>query len=234
MPLFTKPKRPRRVPLSKRVLAKRRAREASGNHELSEDEKDAHVLSLWGHPANREMIDPPERKRIPKEGAWIMITRQLPPLEGGLDEHIRFGRIFYAEHENGTDAAGFAPDGMYKVKVRSPWADVSLWPYEYMVLPVEEILKMWQSGELVFNPTNVEPGRLNAIVFYARSRCIGLADAMVMALGSLAAPVGWFEPSEELAGAVEAMANIGGPLTEENHRRRAAAQARKRQEEGRA
>ena len=55
-------------------------------------------------------------------------------------------------------------------------------------------------------PLNIEAARLNEVTFYCRSRGIGLAEAAVMALGSLEEPVGWFEPHPDLAPAMEAMA----------------------------
>lgn len=207
---------------------------AKNSYELDDDSKDKSVYSFLGDPRNREVIDPPERKRIPKDGAWIMITRRLPAIAGDLDRHIRVARIFYAEHEDGVDDSGFRPDGTYKVRIRSPWGEVSVWPYEYSKIDTAEIIAMWQADEIKFHPLNMELGRFNDIVFYARSRGIATADAMVMALGSIAGPVGWFEPREDLARAAEEMAAVSarfGRLTAVNHERRRAAQERAKREQ---
>lgn len=179
-------------------------------YELDEDEKDFTALGLigfnGGNPANAEVVDPRPSQRVPEGGGWVLITRELPPLEGGMDTHVRVGRCFYAQHLANADAIGFLPDGRYKVRLETPWGTLHLWPYEYTTIDPAALLAMWQSGEMVFHATDMEPARLNAVVFYARSRGIGLADAMVMALGTLAGPVGWFEPHPDLAEACEVMA----------------------------
>jgi len=160
----------------------------------------------WCDPANHEIYDPRPQSRIPAAGSWALITRQLPPIEGRIDQHVRVGRVFYVERLDATDEAGFRADGTYKVRLCLPWGEVQLWPYEYSVIEIPSLLAMWTDGELTFHPLNVEPARLSEVTFYARSRGIALADAMVMALGTIAGPVGWFEPaSAELAAKCEAM-----------------------------
>lgn len=167
---------------------------------------DAEIPLSWGEPCNREVYRPGDKQLIPPTGQWAMITRQLPPLEGRIDEHFGVGRIFYLEHLSDSDAQGYRPDGTYKVICHSPWGDVCLWPYEYSALPVETIISLWSLGEIEFHPINIESGRLNEVVFYCRSRGIGLADAAVMALGTFSGSVGWFEPRADLAEECEAMA----------------------------
>lgn len=187
-------------------------RAADTGYELSDRAKQLLAKSPfgWCDPANREVYDPRPQSRVPESGAWALITRQLPPIEGRIDQHVRVGRVFYVEQLHGasgaTDAAGFQPDGKYKVRCRSPWGEVHLLPYEYSMIDAAAILAMWADAELRFHPLDVEPARLSEVTFYARSRGIGPADAMVMALGTLAGPVGWFEPtSAELAEECEAM-----------------------------
>lgn len=164
------------------------------------------VCALGGHPANADVYAPKSHQRVPKTGAWAMITRQLPPMEFGLDEHVLVGRVFYVQHHGNADDEGFTTDGTYKVTCVTPWHELTLWPYEYTVVPPARLINYWQQGALLFHATNVEPGRLNEVVFYARSRGIDVADAIVMALGTLEGPVGWFEPHESLADDLEAMA----------------------------
>lgn len=181
------------------------------------------------HPCNDLVYAPTAKQRIPKTGAWIMVTRQLPPMERRLDEHARVGRVFWAEHVGGADDYGFTPDGTYKAVLRATEGDLTVFPYEYSRIEATALTELWAAGELVFHALNIEPGRLNTITFYARSRGIAFADAVVMALGTVSGPVGWFEPRADLAPLMEEMAamDIGGPLTEKNHARRRAAAARR-------
>jgi len=165
------------------------------SYELQPEEKEAKERCGWDHPDNDLAWDPGPKQRIPKDGAWVMITRTLPPIERGLNRNLMVGRIFWCDHQSGADEAGFTRDGLYKVICRSPWGDVWLWPYEYSRMEIPEILSLWQTNDVVFVPTNVQLARFNDIVFYARSRGIALADAMVMALGTLSGPVGWFRPA---------------------------------------
>lgn len=194
-----------------------RVREALGGgltFERTEEEKEFLCERMTGgelaprgfiDPANAEVYDPRESQRIPKGGAWCMITRKLPGIEGGIDEHIRVGRFFFLEHVAEACQYGFLPNGMYMALCNSPWGTVRLWPYEYSVVPTQSIIEMWQGEELIFHPTNVQLTRFNDIVHYARSRGIGIADAMVMALGTLKGPVGWFEPHADFVEELEAM-----------------------------
>ena len=162
---------------------------------------------------NAEVVAPRPNQLVAKGGAWAMIARALPPMEFELDKHVRVGRVFYVSHFSNADNLGFSPDGTYKVACATPWHDLTLWPYEYTVVPTDRLLAYWQEGALVFHPMNVEAGRFNQIVFYARSRGIDVADAMVMALGTLTGPVGWFEPHQDIAADMEAMAErINTPL----------------------
>lgn len=179
---------------------------APDTYELSREAKDDLACATFGDPANLEVYDPRASQRLPPEGAWSMITRELPPLEGRLDEQLRVGRIFFLERLENADASGFLPGGLYKVRCRSPWGDLCLWPYEYAVLGATTVIELWSAEEIVFHPTNIDQARFSDIAFYARSRGIGLGEAAVMALGTLAGPVGWFEPRADLAGACESTA----------------------------
>lgn len=175
--------------------------------ERTDDEKDflCDRISRFADQANGEVYNPGPKQRIPKGGAWAMITRKLPGIEGSIDQHIRVARFFFLEHCGEADQFGFLPDGRYMALCNSSWGTVRLWPYEYSVVPVPSILEMWQDGEIIFHPVNVQLARFNDIVFYARSRGILLADAMVLALGTLKGPVGWFEPRPDLAKEAEDM-----------------------------
>jgi hypothetical protein len=189
-----------------------RIREATGapvaTYEFTENEVDRYD-DLCGafkvDPANVEVYKPSDSSRIEPEGAWAMITRKLPPLEGYLDREFRVGRILWIDRMRDADANGFSKGGVYKVLCRSPWGEVCLWPYEYSTVEPAAILEMWTAGEIVFHPTNIDGARFTEIAFYARCRGIGLGEAAVMALGSLTGPVGWFEPRGDLAEECEAM-----------------------------
>lgn len=149
-------------------------------------------------PANFLVVDPGPKGLIPKEGAWIMITRQLPPMEYGMAEKVRVGCVFWAVHGYGTDEQGFDPSGKYKVKLTTEWGDVYLWPYEYSRMDPEHIVRCWADEELIFHPMRMDAATLNSQTFYARSRGIPLAAATVMSLGTLSANVGWFEIRPDL------------------------------------
>jgi len=178
-------------------------------HELSDVSKTqaVSVATFFGtfDIAGAEIYDPAPSSRLPEVGSWAMITRRLPAIEGGVDKHFRVGRCFYLERSGNTDSKGFGPRGIYKVKCHSPWGDVSLFPYEYSTISIPMLIELWGSGELIFHPTAVDPLRLNQVVFYARSRGLSLADAAVLALGTITAPVGWFEPRADLAEECEEM-----------------------------
>lgn len=199
---------PPRVRKRKRPM---RYRTSESSYELSDAAKEgfASVSRFWCvDPANAEIYNPGERQRIPATGAWAMVTRQLPPLEGRMDQEMRVGRVFHVERSGtNTDAVGFAPDGSYKVLCHSPWGDVCLWPYEYSTITTATLVELWATGELVFHPLRVEAARFSEVVFYARSRGLPLADAAVMALGAeeFAGGIGWFEPRPDLAAECEAM-----------------------------
>ena len=169
------------------------------------DRDDWWATTLRGDPANLDVYDPGQRQRVPPGGAWAMIVRRLPPLGGGVDRHLRVGRLFFLEHLSEADDAGFLPDGRYKVMCRSPWGDVHLYPYEYSVFEPAAVVDLWTAGEVVFHPLRIDGARLSEISFYARSRGIGLADAAVVALGALTGPIGWFEPRPDLAEPCEEM-----------------------------
>jgi hypothetical protein len=216
----------------------RRGMQGKDSYELSEDEKDGKDAGLFGarldgwmggvHAANRDVYDPSETQRVKKGGSWAIIVRSLPSIEGNIDRHVSPGRVFYLEHDASADDVGFLPNGSYKVVLHSVWGDVWLFPYEYRVLSTELILKMWEAGELTFNPARIDMARLNEITFYARSRGIPLAVAAVMALGTVEGNIGWFECSDEVADYIEMCGRMGGPLTRVNHERRAAARARRK------
>lgn len=188
--------------------------------------------TIWPgtHPANADVYEPHQFQRVPKAGAWAMVTRQLPPLERRLDEDVRPGRVFWVEHHDTADDDGFMPNGTYKVLCRSPFGELTLWPYEYRVMRPEFLTDAWQRGEYVFHPMAVSEKQFSDVLFYCLSRGISRADATVMALGTMTGAVGWFELRQNLAPEIEAFivgfADVG-VLTEKNHARRRKAQERR-------
>lgn len=199
-------------------------REKKVSYELSDDKKNS--IFNFGSPLNEEVYDPQKNQVISKTGGWAMIRRPLPAIENGLDEEVTVGRIFWVEHSEGADDEGFLPDGRYKVRCFSSKGDVYLWPYEYIILDTDYILSAWLEGFVTFHPTGVAESQLSDQLFYARSRGISLGDAMVMALGTISGPVGWFEPNEEMREFVTAFQETVS-LTDENRARRAKAHAKK-------
>lgn len=185
--------------MARRVKKDWKKRATEFGYEFADEVKDAFASMLRGDPANLEVWDPRPEQRLPEAGSWAMIVRKLPSIEGGLDKEIRVGRIFFVERLDNTDAAGFLRDGTYKVRLRSPWGELYLMPYEYSTIEARALTAMWSDGELIFHPLRIDSARFSEIAFYARSRGIGLEDAAVMALGTLSGVVGWFEPRPDLA-----------------------------------
>lgn len=216
--LFKKEKRkPRRV--------KRR-----GDLEMTAEAKKEREYSacIFGNALNGEVYNPHENQLIAEVGSWVMIRRQLPPMEREMDQHITIGRVFWAERTTGTDEEGFnLKDGTYKVLCRSPFGELCLWPYEYIVLDATYLTAAWQDGALAFNPTGLSEAQFTDQMFYCMSRGIGRADAAVMCLGSLSGPIGWFEPAEEVVDYVSMFSEVG-MITDTNRKRRSASRRARR------
>lgn len=168
-------------------------------YEKSKEEKERRRRADWefrSNPLEADIYDPPEDRRIPSDGAWVLLLR--PPM--ALPKRFRFqrGQIFFATQEDGSDEFGFLASGDYKIRITTPWGQCCLWPYEYSVMDPTLIMPLITEGELEFIPLTKNPV-LNDQVFYLRSRGIPLKDAMVMALGTLKSAVGWFRPSRKVA-----------------------------------
>ena len=148
-----------------------------------------------------EIFDPSQKKRIPKAGAWVMLLR-IPNIQ--IQKNLCRGQIFFAKQaETAADSIGFDTRGMYKIQIFTPWGECCLWPYEYSVPKLDDVLSLWDSKELIFHPFQGEP-RMTDVLSYIRSRGIGLAQALPMALGSFTEPVGWFDVAEEIRESIEA------------------------------
>lgn len=179
-----------------------------------------------GNALNAQVYDPPQI--VPQAGAWAMIKRPLPPLEREMDRLYTMGRVFWVEQDpNAINEEGFRSDGTYKVWARSALGDVALWPYEYTVLDIDWIVKAWDEGALTFHPANLSSAELSDRVFYCRKVGIGLADAVVICLGSITGNVGWFDADPEIVEFVTGFQGVG-ILTDENRKRRAASKRRTR------
>jgi hypothetical protein len=169
------------------------------------DRRDMFGIFPGVDPANREVYEPLPGSLLPKEGSWIMIRRRLPNIEGGIDKIARVGRIFWGEHLEEADDEGFLMNGSYKIQAYLPEKLGFLWPYEYSTIAFDKVLDVWQREEIIFHPMNLELARFNDIVFYCRTRGISKADAVVMALGTVNGPIGWFEPRPDIAEECEAL-----------------------------
>lgn len=190
------------------------------------------IETMSGHAAGAYVYSPRPDQMIPPDGAWVMITRELSPIERDLHKQFIVGGVFFAERLGETDAEGFPSDGRYRVRVNSPWGEVVLWPYEYAVKDAVHVTELWGEGALEFTATSIEQARLNDVVFYCRQRCIGLADAMVMALGTLKGSVGYFLPPESVREDLRQLAEaINRPLSDPVHQKRRAEARRRRQQQ---
>ena len=170
---------------------------------------------------------PPENRIVAKTGSWGVMTTEALPVVSPFSEEITIGRVFFLQHQPGADNKGFNPDGTYSVVCRSPWGDVVLWPWEYCVLKTETITELWSAGHLVFNAMQAAAeASVSDRMFYCMSRGIPRADAMVMALGDVTKPVGWFEADENTIETMRSFANVG-VFSRVNHERRARARARR-------
>lgn len=183
---------------------------------------------VFGNALSAQIYDP--LQIVPQSGAWAMIKRSLPPLERDMDKQYSVGRVFWIEHDpSAVNEEGFRSDGTYKVWARSVFGDVALLPYEYVVLDTEWIIKAWGEGALTFHPSDMSVAQLTDQVFYCRARGISLADAVVLCLGSITGPVGWFDAEPEIAEFVAEFQDVG-ILTNENRKRRADAKRKRRKD----
>lgn len=119
-----------------------------------EDRQKAGRFDRWINPLERFVVDPPEQTRLPEDGAWVLVIRELPPLQEGVDGKVRPGTVFWATRQPGCDAFGFSRHGTYKALARTPWGAVGLWPYEYSMVDPAKVLAFWDRKELVFHPTD--------------------------------------------------------------------------------
>lgn len=180
-------------------------------------------------PANAWVTHPPEDRIVPKQGAWCIIQRQLPPMERGIDKLVTVGRVFWMEHvSSNCDEEGFQPDGTYSVLAKTPFGEPRLFPYEYKRVSIEFLMEMTQAGGYSFTPMALGETFVNDVVFYAMARGIPRPQAMEMALGSLSGPVGWFDSHPDLLGYIDAISRMGRPITQVNRDRRAAARRARR------
>jgi hypothetical protein len=187
--------------------------------ELSDDEKDAQIAASMGNPLNMSIYDPHETERVSEVGGWAMIRRPLPAIERDLDKYVTIGCVFWVTQMEGTED-GFDKYGRYKVRCASPFGEVCLWPYEYVILDAQFLMHACQEGALHFHPAAISAEQFTEQMFYCMKCGIGREEAMMMSLGTLTGPVGWFEPHAEVAEFVNLFANVGGGMSIENKQRR--------------
>lgn len=148
------------------------------------------------HHGNFEMFDPDASKIIPRKGAYVMILRPLP-IAAPFDK-IKPGMVFWAKHPQGTDSRGFDAKGYYKVELFTPWGTPHVWPYEYSPIQASRLVALYDAGELLFHPQNIELASLEMRVYYLMSRGITKEQALLLMLGKLNRNIGWWEPREDL------------------------------------
>lgn len=200
----------------------RRSRSKRGPIDMSDEARHerAYAACIFGNPLNGDVYDPHENQMLPETGAWVMIRRQLPPIERGVDKQVTIGRVFWSERLADSDEEGFRPDGTYKVRCLSPFGELCLWPYEYVTMDPKFLISAWQEGAIKFHPTGIAESQFNDQVFYCMSRGISRADAVVMSLGTMTGPIGWFEPDQEIVEFVTMFENVGAGIQQVNKQRR--------------
>src|SRR5438309_8471411 len=176
------------------MAAKRRKSEFGW--ELSDHLKEIYRgidMAFGSNSLNDLMYDPPEDRRIPKTGAWVMVVRPLPGIENGMDQKVRPGMVFWAEHQSGADEEGFSKSGYYKVTLHTPWGDVDLWPYEYATCDFSIVSQLFQDRELVFHAAKMADSAFSDALFYLLTRGLGPEEAIPLVLGTIEGNVGYFE-----------------------------------------
>jgi len=192
------------------------------------DVEDAMSRAHHADPRNVWRYAPPPEAMVPKGGAWCIIRDDLPPMEREIDKHVTVGRVFWCEHvSDNCDDEGFEPDGSYGVLARTPFGEPKLMPWEYRTITVPLLMECTQQHGFVFNPMKASAHQMNDTLFYCMSRGIPRVEAMVMALGTMSGPVGWFDPHPDLLPVLASFMAVGRPLSAVNHQRRAAARARR-------
>jgi len=128
----------------------------------------------------------PGNRELSEKGAWVTVLRQPHSVI-----EVSFGDTYFARPFSGG-VFGFHRR-RYSVEVVTPSGGLRLWPYEYCVLPLIELISLWQDGELEFHPmVETAAGIISERLFYIQTRGIPLDQALPMALPDILSPVGWF------------------------------------------
>lgn len=123
----------------------------------------------------------PERygKKIPEEGAWIMVTT-IPRTEIRVQQ---FSMYYAMEVERNYDSRYMV--SQHLARILTDEGDLMLWPEEYVVVKDisayyefldEGLIVNWLSEDAAVNPENI---------FYIRSRGISKKDAFLMLIGEV-------------------------------------------------
>ena len=120
---------------------------------LTESAVDKQVLRDAGvvyiDPGERLCYRPEEAGRVVRPwGQWIIVVRNVPTNPAPVPGCGYWARPWYDEYDS---------RGRYSVRINLPDGSVvRLWPYEYVVLPQEEIDRALARGELAFHPFGSE------------------------------------------------------------------------------
>lgn len=165
----------------------------------------ARIPQFWGQPMMElECFFPPATKLIDEEGAWVTILH--PP---HMPMQTAFGESYWAVPYR--DSVDGWREHKFSITIHTPNGEARLWPYEYCCLEISTILDAWSEEHFIFHPFAIidDPIIMTERVFYAQSRGIRKADAVVMALSDIKQAVGWFSLSEEMQGQTEGWENVG-------------------------
>lgn len=130
---------------------------------------------------------PRQWKRLPPEGAWIMVKRSpvteytVPPLS-----------MWYAEEWPGME--------IYRIKIVTPRGSLGLLSSEYEIVRDLSAYLPFIGGEIAIRFFGNTPALPADSLFYLRSRGIGKMEAITMLLGDLKCPgFCWLEVREDIA-----------------------------------
>lgn len=156
-------------------------------HDFVEERLMARIGEFGGDLYQEVLSYFPGNRVLPAEGAWVTVLR--PP---HTTIETEFGDTYFAVPYH--DGVYGWRDYRYSVSVATPDGEVRMFPNEYGVIPIDEIVRAWAEGEYDFAlMAGVDEGEFADKLFYVQTRGLPLHVAFPMVLGAgVNAPIGWF------------------------------------------